>query len=173
MSSLCRVLLSCQVVISGQILSHKRLLEYAATARVSHPHSHNDVCCFFWACLLWQLFVAGDQDVVGAYATDLCFFNAVTQCRQSLTSHLYCLLQEMRLLLEPMSIMFASKGYKLDDVIQEVRRMQSGWQHSDYRAWLKHYTTGKRPRSVLEDSKQLLRHDGGDDGAGPRDMGTG
>lgn len=51
--------------------------------------------------------------------------------------------------------------------------MQSGWQHSDYRAWLKHYTTGKRPRSVLEDSKQLIRHDGGDDGAGPREMGTG
>ena len=79
----------------------------------------------------------------------------------------------MRLLLEPISIMFASKGYKLDDVIQEVRRMQSQWQGSDYRTWLKHYTTGKRPRSVLEDSKQLLRRDGGDDGAGPRDMGTG
>ncbi|DBA92026.1 TPA: hypothetical protein ACH3X2_003908 [Trebouxia sp. C0005] len=82
-------------------------------------------------------------------------------------------LQEMRVLLEPMSIMFSSKGYKVDDVVQEVRRMQSGWQHSDYRAWLKHYTTGKRPRSVLEDSKQLLRHDGGDDGAGAREMGTG
>ena len=84
-----------------------------------------------------------------------------------------CALQEMRVLLEPMSIMFSSKGYKVDDVVQEVRRMQSGWQHSDYRAWLKHYTTGKRPRSVLEDSKQLIRHDGGDDGAGPREMGTG
>ena len=84
-----------------------------------------------------------------------------------------CPQQEMTLLLEPMSIMFASKGYKVDDVVQEVRRMQTGWQHSDYRAWLKHYTTGKRPRSVLEDSKQLLRRDGGDAGAGPRDMGTG
>lgn len=83
------------------------------------------------------------------------------------------MLQEMRVMLEPMTIMFASKGYKLDDVIQEVRRMQTGWQHSDYRAWLKHYTTGKRPRSAMEDSKQLLRHDGGDDGAGPRDIGTG
>lgn len=83
------------------------------------------------------------------------------------------MLQEMRVLLDPMTIMFQNKGYKVDDVIQEVRRMQSGWQHSDYRAWLKHYTTGKRPRSVLEDSKQLLRRDGGDDGAGPRDMGTG
>ena len=83
------------------------------------------------------------------------------------------LLQEMRSLLEPMGIMFASKGYKVDDVVQEVRRMQSGWQHSDYRAWLKHYTTGKRPRSVLEDSKQLLRRDGADNGAGPRDMSTG
>lgn len=82
-------------------------------------------------------------------------------------------LQEMRVLLEPMSIMFSSKGHKVDDVVQEVRRMQSGWQHSDYRAWLKHYTTGKRPRSVLEDSKQLIRHDGGDDGAGPREVGTG
>ena len=76
-------------------------------------------------------------------------------------------------MLEPMSIMFASKGYKVDDVVQEVRGMQSGWQHSDYRAWLKHYTTGKRPRSVLEDSKQLLRRDGADTGAGPRDMSTG
>lgn len=83
------------------------------------------------------------------------------------------LLQEMRVLLEPMTIMFASKGYKLDDVIQEVRRMQTQWQHSDYRAWLKHYTTGKRPRSAMEDSKQLLRHDGGDTGAGPRDIGKG
>ena len=82
-------------------------------------------------------------------------------------------LQEMRVLLEPMTIMFGSKGYKLDDVIQEVRRMQTGWQHSDYRAWLKHYTTGKRPRSALEDSKQLLSREGGDSGAGPRDMGTG
>ena len=79
----------------------------------------------------------------------------------------------MRVLLEPMTIMFGSKGYKLDDVIQEVRRMQTGWQHSDYRAWLKHYTTGKRPRSALEDSKQLLNREGGDNGAGPRDMGTG
>lgn len=79
----------------------------------------------------------------------------------------------MRVLLEPMTIMFASKGYKLDDVIQEVRRMQTQWQHSDYRAWLKHYTTGKRPRSAMEDTKQLLRRDGGDNGAGPRDMGTG
>lgn len=77
------------------------------------------------------------------------------------------------MLLEPMTIMFASKGYKLDDVIQEVRRMQTQWQHSDYRAWLKHYTTGKRPRSAMEDTKQLLRRDGGDNGAGPRDMGTG
>lgn len=76
-------------------------------------------------------------------------------------------------MLEPMTIMFASKGYKLDDVIQEVRRMQTQWQHSDYRAWLKHYTTGKRPRSAMEDSKQLLRRDGGDSGAGPRDIGTG
>lgn len=87
-------------------------------------------------------------------------------------SDLY-ILQEMRVLLEPMTIMFASKGYKLDDVIQEVRRMQTQWQHSDYRAWLKHYTTGKRPRSAMEDSKQLLRRDGGDNGAGPRDIGTG
>lgn len=83
------------------------------------------------------------------------------------------ILQEMRVLLEPMTIMFASKGYKLDDVVQEVRRMQTQWQHSDYRAWLKHYTTGKRPRSAMEDSKQLLRHDGGDTGAGPRDIGKG
>ena len=83
------------------------------------------------------------------------------------------IVQEMRVLLEPMTIMFNSKGYKLDDVIQEVRRMQTQWQHSDYRAWLKHYTTGKRPRSAMEDTKQLLRRDGGDSGAGPRDIGTG
>lgn len=70
--------------------------------------------------------------------------------------------------LEPLSMMFASKGYKVEDVIAEVRRMQTGWQHSDYRAWLKHYTTGKRPRSLMEEGKPSLgRADGSSDGALP------
>ena len=76
--------------------------------------------------------------------------------------------------LEPLSLMFASKGYKVEDVIAEVRRMQTGWQHSDYRAWLKHYTTGKRPRSMMEEGKASLgRADGSSDGAVPRALGTG
>ena len=75
--------------------------------------------------------------------------------------------------LEPLSMMFASKGYKVEDVIAEVRRMQTGWQHSDYRAWLKHYTTGKRPRSLMEEGKPSLgRADGSSDGALPAAIGA-
>ena len=81
--------------------------------------------------------------------------------------------QEMTQLLEPLSMMFLSKGYKVEDVIAEVRRMQTGWQHSDYRSWLKHYTTGKRPRSMMEDSKPMIRPDGSIDGSVSRDHGSG
>lgn len=82
-------------------------------------------------------------------------------------------MQEMSQLLEPLSMMILSKGYKVEDVIAEVRRMQTGWQHSDYRSWLKHYTTGKRPRSMMEDGKPMGRSDGSLDGSVPRDHGPG
>ena len=92
----------------------------------------------------------------------------------SVKVNVYVCLQDMGIQLEPLSLMFASKGYKVEDVIAEVRRMQTGWQHSDYRAWLKHYTTGKRPRSLMEEGKASLGPaDGSSDGAVPRELGTG
>ena len=99
----------------------------------------------------------------------LCTHCAVTCLSLTLLPNM----QEMSQLLEPLSMMFLSKGYKVEDVIAEVRRMQTGWQHSDYRSWLKHYTTGKRPRSMMEDGKPLGRPESSLDGSVPREHGQG